>query len=219
MADSWRKIFRKRSEDNSPQNDIDNKRILFEKLAFEHIDSLYSTALRMTKNASDAEDLLQETFLKAFRFFEKFERGTNFKAWIFKILTNSYINRYRKQSKVPQQVSYEDVAPFQQDDVQIEPQEQQVEDVELVAFTEEEITNLTTEIFDDQIKQAIDELPFDFKIVLILSDIEGFSYKEIASMLHIPIGTVMSRLYRGRKLLQKALYDYAVENGYIKSKL
>jgi RNA polymerase sigma-70 factor (ECF subfamily) len=159
----------------------------------------------MTKSETDAEDLVQETMLKAYRFFDKFEEGTNCKAWLFKIMTNIFINNYRSRSKAPESVAVEDV-----DDGFLYGQLAKnygVTDPEKEFFSK---------IFDDDIKNAINDLPEDFRIVVVLSFLEGFSYQEIAEITGLQIGTVKSRLHRGRKLLQKSLLDYALRSGYIK---
>ena len=170
------------------------------------MDSLYSTALRMTRNTAEAEDLVQDTYLRAFRFFDKFEEGTNFKAWVFKILTNTFINKYRKKARTPQQVQFEKV------EFGIENQEEFQESKQWSGFDQ---TNYD-ELFDDDIKGALAQLSNDFRMVILLADVEGFSYKEIADIINRPIGTVMSRLFRGRKMLQKILEKYAKREGYIK---
>ena len=182
-----------------------NKRKQFEADAVPHMDALLRTALRMTKNQSDAEDLVQETLVKAYRFWDKFEPGSNCRAWLFKIMTNIFINEYRSKSRTPVSVNMDDI-----DDNFLYGQ--------LAAFTpgrtpEEE---LFAKIFDDDVKKAIEELPDDFRLVVVLSFLEGFSYQEIADIIELQLGTVKSRLHRGRKLLQKKLHDYAVKNGYIK---
>lgn len=181
----------------------------FTTLASEHIDALYSTALRMTRNPQDAEDLLQDTYLRAFRFFDKFERGTNFKAWIFKILTNTFINRYRKESKAPQRVEFEKVEFAYPDD---NPEARKLKQ------QERPNSDIYDQLFDDRIKDALDRLSDDFRLVVVLCDIHDFSYKEIAEIIGTPIGTVMSRLSRGRRQLQKYLEEYAVREGYIRRK-
>jgi len=178
----------------------------FEEIAFEHMDSLYSTALRMTRNAEEAEDLVQDTYLRAFRFFEKFEEGTNFKAWIFKILTNTFINKYRKKVRTPQSVQLDKV------EFGLESDDDSKAEGEWAGFDEERYEGL----FDDEVKAAMAQLSEEFRIVIILADIEGFSYKEIADMIDRPIGTVMSRLFRGRRVLQRVLEKYAYREGYIK---
>jgi RNA polymerase sigma-70 factor (ECF subfamily) len=177
----------------------------FETVAFEYMDSLYSTALRMSRNAQDAEDLVQDTYLRAYRFFDKFEPGTNFKAWIFKILTNTFINRYRKKTNTPQQIQFEKIEYGISEDLN---EKEKLEWADLAHPN-------YSEMFDDQIAGALRELPEDFRIVILLADVEGFSYKEIADIIDRPIGTVMSRLFRGRRLLQKHLESYARTEGYL----
>ena len=175
----------------------DRTRREFEGLALEHVDPLYSAALRLTKNERDAEDLVQDTFLRAFRFFDKFERGTNIKAWLFKILTNTFINRYRR--KVKERTVVEGAA-------------REGNNERFVARdANESSSNPEQYLFDrllsDDVLRAIDALPIDFRLVVILADLQEFSYKEIAEILDVPVGTVMSRLFRGRKALQKTLMD------------
>ncbi|BDG07245.1 RNA polymerase sigma factor RpoE [Anaeromyxobacter paludicola] len=186
----------------------DGTRREFEHLALQHIDPLFSAALRLTKNERDAEDLVQDTFLRAYRFFDKFERGTNIKAWLFKILTNTFINRYRRNVK----------------------ERNIVEGSEREAVHERFISREATEyaanpeqfffdrLLSDDVLQAVDALPIDFRMVVILADLQEFSYKEIAEILEIPVGTVMSRLFRGRRLLQKSLGSYAVLSGVVSAK-
>ncbi len=176
----------------------------FDILLREHLQGMYSLALRMTRNPLDAEDLVQETALKAFRFFHKFEKGTNFRAWIYRILTNNFINIYRKNKKQPSHVDI-DVVAFK-----LEEDRNGYWDDLNEGFIGEEYQ----ELFDDEINAALSSLPDEYKIVVLLSDVEGFSYKEIADIIDHPIGTVMSRLHRGRKMLQKRLSRYAKENGY-----
>lgn len=177
----------------------------FEAIAFQYMDSLYSTALRFTRNTEEAEDLVQDTYLRAFRFFDKFQEGTNFKAWIFKILTNTFINKYRKKARTPQQVQLDKVAYGLEND---EP----VESVgEWHGFDESKYE----ELFDDDITAALSQLSEEFRMVVLLADIEGFSYKEIAEIIGRPSGTVMSRLFRGRRMLQRILEKYARREGYI----
>jgi len=181
----------------------------FEDIAFEYMDSLYSTALRMTRNTAEAEDLVQDTYLRAYRFFDKFEEGTNFKAWIFKILTNTFINKYRKKIRTPQQVQLEKV------EFGLENENVQQGVKEWGGFDEANYE----ELFDDDIKAALQQLSEEFRMVILLADVEGFAYKEIADIIDRPIGTVMSRLFRGRRMLQKVLEKYARQEGYIKSKV
>ncbi len=189
------KLFRSKSDDAKYEFDI---------LFRENIRGLFSLALRMTHNQLDAEDLVQETAMKAFRYFYRFDRGTNFRAWVYRILTNNFINNYRRKKKAPTQVELEDVG-FKLDE-------------EGAGFWEKLDDRSNgfdyADLFDDEINHAIDRLPDEYKIVVLLSDVESLSYKEIAEIISHPIGTVMSRLHRGRKMLQKSLARYAKENGY-----
>ncbi|MEE8149244.1 MAG: sigma-70 family RNA polymerase sigma factor [candidate division Zixibacteria bacterium] len=184
---------------------IAEKRQAFEKEALPHMDALYRTALRMTKNVGDAEDLVQEALVKAYRFWDKFETGSNCRAWLFKIMTNVFINEYRSKSRSPMSVNVDDI-----DDNYLYGQ--------LAANSDGDNPEkeLFAKMLDDDVKKAIDELPEDFRIVVVLSFIEGFSYQEIAEIADLQLGTVKSRLHRGRKLLQKELLDYAIKNGFIK---
>jgi len=182
-----------------------NRRKQFEAEAVPHMDALYRTALRMTKNQTDAEDLVQETMVKAYRFWDKFEPGSNCRAWLFKIMTNIFINEYRSRSRTPVSVNMDDI-----DDNFLYGQ---LASMPPGRTPEEE---MFAKIFDDDVKKAIEELPDDFRLVVVLSFLEGFSYQEIADIIELQLGTVKSRLHRGRKLLQKKLHDYAVKNGYIK---
>jgi RNA polymerase sigma-70 factor, ECF subfamily len=175
----------------------------FEREAIPHMDALYNFALRMTDDSDDADDLVQDTFLKAFRFFDKFEKGTNSKAWLFRIMKNTFINTYRKKSKEPDKVDYEEVENFYEN---VKPSSTDS------AHLEKEIYD---NLLDDEISAAIASLPDDFKTVIILSDIEGFTYDEIADFVDCPVGTVRSRLHRARKMLFAKLYKYANEKGYI----
>jgi len=185
----------------------EEKKNKFEEIAFDFMDSLYSTALRLTRNTEEAEDLVQDTYLRAYRFFDKFEQGTNFKAWIFKILTNSFINRYRKKVRTPQQIQLDKVA------FGLENEEENELKDEWTHYDEKKYE----ELFDDDIKSALSQLSEEFRIVVLLADIEGFSYKEIAEIIDRPNGTVMSRLFRGRRMLQKILDKYAKREGYIRN--
>lgn len=181
------------------------KKQKFEAEALIHLDSLYRTALRMTRNDGDAADLVQDAFFKAYRFWDKFEEGTNCRAWLFKIMTNIFINNYRSKASTPQTIDLEDI-----DDNFLFGQLSALgpsEDPEKLFFNK---------IFDTDVRAAIDKMPDDFRLVTILSLLEGFSYQEIADILNINVGTVKSRLHRGRKLLQKSLWDYAVKNGFVK---
>ena len=168
------------------------------------LDSLYAAALRMTRNPSDAEDLVQETMLRAYRAFDRFEAGTNLKAWLFRILTNAYINVYRKKQREPQKVSSEEVEDF---DLY---QELKNHDP---AFTRSPETIVLDSLVDSDIIEALDDLPEQFRLAVVLSDIEDFSYAEMAEIMEVPLGTVMSRLHRGRKALQKRLWELAKDRG------
>lgn len=181
------------------------KRKSFEAEALPHMEALHRTALRMTKDKNDAEDLVQEAFVKAYRFWDRFESGSNCRAWLFKIMTNIFINEYRSKSRSPMSVNVDDV-----DDSFLYGQ---LASVESTGNPEELFLN---KILDDDVTAAIEELPDDFRVVVVLAFIEGFSYEEIAEIVDLQLGTVKSRLHRGRKLLQKKLLDYAVRNGFIK---
>src|SRR5467141_1634259 len=178
----------------------------FEHLSLEHLDALYSAGLRLTKNERDAEDLVQDTFLRAFRFFDKFERGTNMKAWLFKILTNTFINKYRRRVKERIVVEGASRESGNERFVTREPTESSA-DPEQYFFDK---------LLSDDVIRSIDQLPIDFRLVVILADLQEFSYKEIAEILDCPVGTVMSRLYRGRKMLERTLLEYARKYGYIR---
>ena len=174
----------------------------FAELAMEHMSSLYSAALRMTRNPADAEDLVQETYLRAYRGFDGFKEGTNLKAWLYRILTNTYINTYRAKQRRPDETDLEDV-----EDLYLYNRLGGLEAARAGRSAEDELMDLFTEA---EIKAAIEELPENFRIAVLLADVEGFSYKEIAEITDVPIGTVMSRLHRGRKALEKLLYEFAV---------
>jgi RNA polymerase sigma-70 factor (ECF subfamily) len=180
----------------------------FREEALPLLDSLYAGALRMTRNPADAEDLVQETMLRAYRSFDRFEPGTNLKAWLFRILTNAYINVYRKRQREPQKVSQDEVEDF---DLY---QELKDHDPQFSATPESIVLD---SLVDSDITDAIDDLPEQFRLAVVLSDIEGFTYAEMAEIMDVPMGTVMSRLHRGRKALQKRLWDLAKERGIVGS--
>ena len=182
-----------------------NKRKSFEVEALPHMDALFRTALRMTKNENDAQDLVQEAYVKAYRFWDKFESGSNCRAWLFKIMTNIFINEYRSKSRSPMSVNVDDI-----DDNFLYGQ------LSTLSPTDNPENQLFAKIFDDDVKKAIENLPDDFRLVVVLSFLEGFSYQEIADIADLQLGTVKSRLHRGRKLLQKELFEYAIKNGYVK---
>jgi len=177
----------------------------FESEVMQHLDALYRTALRMTRNPQDAEDLVQETMLRAYRFLDRFEPGTNLRAWLFKILTNTYINRYRKASSEPRVDSLDDA-----------------EELSLYRYLDNEAASrggsVEAQVLDrfaeNDIKTAIEALPSQYRITVLLADVEGFSYNDIAEITNVKKGTVMSRLFRGRRLLQKALVDQARSAGF-----
>jgi RNA polymerase sigma-70 factor (ECF subfamily) len=175
----------------------------FEREAVPHMDSLYNYALKMIGDSDDASDLIQETYLKAYRFWDKFEKGTNCKAWLFRIMKNTYINTYRKQTKEPDKVDYEDVENFYEN---IKPSSTDS------AHLEKDIYD---NLLDDELSEAISSLPEDFRTVVLLCDIEGYTYDEIADFIDCPVGTVRSRLHRARKMLYTKLQDYAADKGYI----
>jgi len=184
-----------------PPVPVDEKRAGFEREALVHLDALYRVALRLTNNAADADDLVQETMLKAYRAWDQYEKGTNAKGWLLTILRHAFINEYRRRTRHPENVDLDTIEPFAvfgevQDD---DPQG---------AFFDK--------IVDDEVLREIDKLPEAFRETLVLSDVEGMSYQEIAKILEIPVGTVKSRLFRARKVLQGRLYEYAVNQGYIK---
>lgn len=175
---------------------------IFEKELLPHVGALQTFAYHLTYSQDDADDLVQETYMKAWRFIDKYEQGTNAKAWLFKILKNAYINEYRKRVKQPTKVDFEDIVAFHDTD-----------DDRISGYSD-----LREEIFlhmmGDEVTTAINSLPLDFRTVILLCDIEGFTYEEIASIIDVPIGTVRSRLFRARNLLKEKLTDYARQHGY-----
>ena len=184
---------------------VEERESFFEREVMQHLDALYRTALRMTRNPQDAEDLVQETMLRAFRFLDRFEPGTNLRAWLFKILTNTYINRYRKASSEPRVDSLDDseeLSLYRYLDNEAASRGGSVEAQVLDRFAEQDI------------KTAIEALPPQYRITVLLADVEGFSYNDIAEITNVKKGTVMSRLFRGRRLLQKALVDQARSAGF-----
>jgi RNA polymerase sigma-70 factor, ECF subfamily len=178
----------------------------FDSQVMPYLDSLYNTAYRMTRSAEDAEDLVQETYFKAYKYYDKFEEGTNLKAWLFKILKNTFINNYRKKKLEPRSVDFAEIEDSFERIVRRDNSDQPA-DPEAEFFTG---------VLDDDVRRALESLPYDYRMVVILADLEDFSYKQIADILDCPVGTVMSRLYRGRKLLEKALLKYARQHGYIR---
>jgi RNA polymerase sigma-70 factor, ECF subfamily len=174
----------------------------FEQTTLPHMDILHSYALHLTRNSEDAKDLVQDVLLKAFRFWDKYEKGTNVKAWLYRIMRNSYINQYRSKTKEPHKIDF--------DDNRFYSKASQHE-----GLLEHKDAKPYHEIFEDEIAHSLDTLTKDFKTIVLLSDLEKFSYQEIAKIMNCPVGTVRSRLHRGRKQLQKKLFAYASDNRYI----
>ncbi len=170
-------------------------------------DQLYKSALRMTRSAEDAEDLIQETFLKAYKYYGRFAEGTNLKAWLFKIMKNTFINTYRKRKLQPTKVDF--------DDIHEGLEESLMERGSAVNSSPEE--GFLFEEVDHEVRETLVSLPYDYKMVVLLADLEGFAYKEIAEFLEVPVGTVMSRLYRGRRMLERALLSYGKRYNYLRT--
>ena len=179
----------------------------FAELAMPFMGQLYSAALRMTRNPAEAEDLVQETYLRAYRGFGGFQDGTNLKAWLYRILTNTFINLYRAKKRRPEESELEDV-----EELYLYRRLGGLEAAAAGRSAEDELMDHFTEV---EVVEAVESLPEQFRIAVLLADVEGFSYKEIADILDVPIGTVMSRLHRGRKALQKRLFDFASARGLL----
>ena len=177
----------------------------FEAATLPYLDALYNMAYRLTRNPEDAEDLIQETYFKAYKYYDKFEEGTNLKAWLFRIMKNSFINGYRKKQNQPPESAFSDIEESFENMVS--------EDAGHIKNPEEEILE---SVLDEDVQKAIDSLRDDYRMVMLLVDLEGFSYKEAAEILEVPVGTVMSRLYRGRRILEQTLLTYARNHGYMR---
>jgi RNA polymerase sigma-70 factor (ECF subfamily) len=184
---------------------VDERRAAFEAQALPHLDALYGAALRLTRDPGDAEDLVQDTMVRAYRFFDRFEQGTNIKAWLFKILTNTFINTYRRRGRERSAVEGAEQATVRAHSLSSS----------LHARSKDPERAILGSMVSSEVLRALDEVPVDFRVVVILADLQDFAYKEIAEIVGCPVGTVMSRLFRGRRLLQKKLRAYAREQGIL----
>jgi RNA polymerase sigma-70 factor (ECF subfamily) len=192
--------------DETADETVEERSARFERDAMQYLDQLYSAAMRMTRNPQDAEDLVQETYAKAFAAFHQFKPGTNLKAWLYRILTNAYINSYRKRQRQPIEDSHEGIEDWQL---------ARAETHTAGGLKSAEVQALE-HLPDSDVKDALQQLPEDFRLAVYLADVEGFAYKEIAEIMGTPVGTVMSRLHRGRNQLRNLLSDYARERGLVR---
>ena len=191
-------------ETSGPDDSVADVRALFEEQAIPFMDQLYGAAMRMTRNPADAADLVQETFVKAFAAFGQFKQGTNLKAWLYRILTNTFINSYRKNQRNPYQGTIDELEDWQLGGA-----------VSATATTTRSAeAEAIDHLPDSAVKDALQSIPEDFRLAVYLADVEGFSYQEIADIMKTPVGTVMSRLHRGRRLLRERLADYARQRGF-----
>ncbi len=191
----------KRDQGTTDKSDLDER---FQSEALPLLSGMYSAAYRLTRNGADAEDLVQETFLRAYRGFHRFREGTNIKAWLYRILTNTFINTYRKKQREPQTIPGDDVEDWYLYSRMTE-----------AGMTPSAEDSVLDSLADEDVQEALSSLPDRFRIPVLLADVEGFSYKEIAEITGVPVGTVMSRLHRGRKALQKLLWDSVRERGLV----
>ena len=198
----------KRFKRDSQPIETDDRRDHFEKTMFKYVDELYATALRYTHNEKDAEDLVQDTFLKAYQNLDRFKEGTNARAWLFTILTNTFINKFRRKRKEREILGADDLRSVRQN----------FHDVSRLEVQNNPEIRAIHSTFSDEIRDALSEIPEEFRMVVVLADLNDFSYKEIAHILDCPVGTVMSRLFRGRKLLRGTLVDSAVDRGIIRNR-
>jgi RNA polymerase sigma-70 factor (ECF subfamily) len=182
-------------------------RLSFEQIAVPHMPHLYNYALKLTMNREDAKDLLQETYFKAYRSWKSFEQGTNIKGWLYRIMKNAYINIYRKKSKEPKKIEYDETHFVS------EASHHRLFDLQ------RHVLKPFDEVFEDEIARSLESLPSNFRKIIVLSDVENLKYAEIAKLVSCPVGTVRSRLHRGRKVLQQKLLNYAVVNGYVMKNL
>ena len=179
----------------------------FPEQAMQYAPQLYSAAMRLTRNSADAEDLVQDTYLRAWRSYETFQQGTNLRAWLYRILTNNFINKYRAKQRRPDETGMDNI-----EDLYLYKRLSTLDSALGNRSAEDTMFEMFT---DDEVKRALEDLPENFRIPVLLADVEGFAYKEIAEMLDVPVGTVMSRLHRGRKGMHKLLYDFASERGLV----
>jgi RNA polymerase sigma-70 factor (ECF subfamily) len=192
------------ANDDASEDDARAKRELFQEQALPYMDQLYAAAMRMTRNPADAADLVQETYVKAFQAFGQFQQGTNLKAWLYRIQTNTFINNYRKNQRNPYQGTIDDL-----EDWQLGGAESITQSLSTRSAEAEAIDHMP----DSVVKNALQAMPEDFRLAVYFADVEGFSYQEIADIMKTPVGTVMSRLHRGRRLLRESLSEYARERG------
>ena len=190
----------------TPETDAE-RAVRFESEALAYLDQLYGAALRMTRNPTDAEDLVQETFAKAYASFHQFTPGTNLKAWLYRILTNTFINIYRAKKRRPQETDFDDVEEFSL--------YRRMGGIEAADTERTPETEVLDAMPDEVVKEALESLPEQFRMAVLLADVEGFSYKEIAEIMDVPVGTVMSRLHRGRKQLQRRLWEFGRDRGLL----